>query len=261
MDRFMLAMPFDLVKAGADGEMRIGGYASTEDRDRQGEIVMQKTLDISEFVKSGFFNLDHDNSKILGYPDAGRCRIDGHGLYVEGILLKGVPEAESIYCTAVALQKSNAPRRLGFSIEGKILERQGDGRVSKAKVYNVAVTSTPVNTNCTWDALCKSFMHGPAKADAPDTYAKSEEAGPLAATGNGEVLIPESLETAFRNLAHIIGHDDEALKQLEALKETLRGSKPLTKSEAALYLTLTRGLPLQKSLAIVQKIYDEEEVA
>ena len=97
MQEIRFCMPFDLVKSGHDDEMRIGGYASTAHKDRQNESVMQKSLDISEFVSSGFFNLDHDNSKILGYPDADLCRIDGGGFYVEGVLLKGVPEAESSF--------------------------------------------------------------------------------------------------------------------------------------------------------------------
>lgn len=269
MQTITLAMPFDLIKSGNEGEMRIGGYASTSHRDRQGESVIQKSLDISEFVTSGFFNLDHDGSKILGYPDGDRCRIDSQGLYVEGTLLKGVPEAESIYRTAVALQKSNTTRRLGFSVEGQVLERNGAGLITKARVYNVAITARSVNPNCTWDALCKSFAPvsdgvvlakdgGPTHgiADAPITYAETEAAEPgLRAYGNGAPLIPESLETAFRSLADIIERDDEDASMLkDALREMLRGRDDIRKSELALYFALSRGLPLDKSITLANTI-------
>lgn len=252
MQKITLAMPLDLVKSGRDGEMRIGGYASTSHRDRQGESVVHKCLDISEFVRYGFFNLDHDGSKILGYPDGNKCRIDEQGLYVEGTLLSGVPEAESIYRAAVALQKSHAPRRLGFSVEGEVLERNGAGLITKARVYNVAITAQPVNTHCTWEALCKSFAA--ANDGSNDTCAEDDECSKgLSAGGNGAPLIPESLETAFRNLADIIGQDKDASKTLDALRKVLSKRK-LTKSEGALYLAITRGLPLQKSMSLVENI-------
>ena len=53
-DNFNLFMPFDVVKSEKGGqsepEMRIAGYASTSDKDRQNDIIIQKGLDISNFV-------------------------------------------------------------------------------------------------------------------------------------------------------------------------------------------------------------------
>ncbi len=91
---------------------------------------------------------------------------------------------------ALALQKSNAPRKVGFSVEGKVLEREGN-KILKAKIYNVAVTANPVNTTCSWHAVVKSF-------NAPtDTLDKSLEAGyevdPSKMDG-GDVFRKESLD-------------------------------------------------------------------
>lgn len=277
MDKITLDMPFDLVKSRSNGEMRIGGYASTSDRDRQNETVMHKCLDISEFVTTGFFNLDHDGSKILGYPDASRCIIDNHGLYVEGTLLRGVPEAESVYRTAVALKKSNAPRKLGFSVEGQVLERNPNGLITKAKVYNVAITAQPVNPNCTWDAMCKSFVTcfaAEPECDAVQTYGQGmgtvenpipyvQEARFDAGQGwgtekaltteSGAALVPESLETAFRKLADIIGQDGEiSAENLEVIRDMLRRSEQMNERDIALYLSLTRGLSLPDSIRLVR---------
>ena len=129
-DNFSFFMPIDITKSEESHdekpEMRIAGYASTEDKDRQGETLMQCGLDFSDFVDYGYFNWDHDNTKILGYPDKAKTKMDSHGLYVEGILLN-TPLAKSIWDTAVELKKSNAPRRLGFSVEGKTLQRDSEG--------------------------------------------------------------------------------------------------------------------------------------
>lgn len=268
MQTLKLSMPFDLIKSRNEGEMRIGGYASTADPDRQGECIMQRSLDISDFVQTGFFNLDHDSSKILGYPDPEECRIDDRGLYVEGTLLKGVPEAESIYRSAAALQKANTSRRLGFSVEGKALERNSDGLITKAKIYHVAITATPVNPNCTWDALCKSFGIG-----VPDTYAADDvdkalttgdyaQAQGVDAQVDGAALQTESLESAFCTLAHIIGSDDiEANGHLSALREVLRRRGKLHKSELTLYFALEHGLTLPESQALVEETLQRRKIA
>ena len=140
-DNFNFSVPIDIVKSNNENEdeqeWRIGGYASTADEDRQGDEIVQKGLDISDFVNYGFFNLDHRNDVVLGYPDKDKCRIDSHGFYVEGLLLKGVESARHMWEAAVALKKSNAPRKLGFSVEGKQAEIEkaldaghGDGSCS-----------------------------------------------------------------------------------------------------------------------------------
>ena len=125
---FFVPFEIDLEKsADGEGERRIRGYASTPVLDRQNEEVLQKGLDISDFLNYGWFNYDHDNSRIIGYPDKQNTRIDGKGFYVEGTILKGVALADQVWELAKALQKSGAPRRMGFSVEGKILEKTDGG--------------------------------------------------------------------------------------------------------------------------------------
>ena len=208
-DNFSFFMPVDVVKSEnpetAEPEMRIAGFASTSAPDREEDVIIQKGLDISDFLDYGFLNYDHDSTKIVGYPDKEKTRLTPQGFWVEGILLPGVELAKSIWNTAVALKKSNSGRKLGFSIEGKTLKRDVLGRIVKAKVYHVAVTGTPVNSTCTWDALVKSFSMDSCKA--------------LTTQGVGATLIPESLESAFRTLSYTIGDDSEATLHLNQLKQ------------------------------------------
>lgn len=246
---FNFFMPFDINKSertDEEPEMRIAGYASTSDSDRQGDSILQKGLDISDFVNFGYFNLDHDNSKILGYPDKQNTRIDNHGFYVEGILLN-TPLAKGIWETAVALKKSNAPRRLGFSVEGKTLARDSLGKIIKAKIYNVAITNCPVNTNATFEALCKSFSN--------ELLDKSMEAGYSTNIGDvnsGACLKNEDLESAFRVLAKALGGNEDASSALSRVKEFL--NKSMDSDELVLYFQLSKGLSRQQSLDLVKKL-------
>lgn len=257
-DNFSFNLPMDIVKSedsdSSQEEWRIRGYASKPNEDRQGDEILQKGLDFSDFVNWGWLNFDHQNDKIVGYPDKDKCRVDSQGFYIEGTLLKGVELAKSIWETAVALKKSNAPRHLGFSVEGKVLKRNDLGQIIKAKVYNVAVTANPVNPSCTFEALCKSFTSDVSEVDSVN---KSLEAGH--GDSNGSVLIPESLESAFKTLSYVIGDDVEAKGHMDALKKKLEKKQEITKSELTLYFQLTKGLSFADSASLVNTIMNQEK--
>lgn len=252
MEGFSFVVPVDLIKsrdAETHEEIRlIRGYASTEAQDRQDETLVQKGLDISDFVNHGYFNYDHDNSIIMGYPTE-NCHIDEKGFWVEGILLKGIPQADRMWELAKALKKSNAPRKLGFSVEGKVLERQGN-RITKAKIYHVALTASPVNTTCSWDAIVKSF-NAPEPVSTIDKVSKALEAGyetnPSDMEG-GEVLKKESLSDSLKNLSYVI--DDEEKKKL--LKEQM-ANKSLTHNELVAYLQIAKGWSKDQADSFISK--------
>lgn len=148
----------DLSKAeDLDAKRPIGGFCSTEKLDRQDEIVIAKGLDFSEFVQFGYFNDNHkqDTAAILGYPE--KAKLQGRRWWTEGRLFKGYPPSDKIWELAKVLKQTRSPRRLGFSIEGKVTERDHKNRILKAKVRHVAITNSPVNTECTWDILSKAF--------------------------------------------------------------------------------------------------------
>ena len=251
-DNFNFFLPLDIVKSTTSPteEWRIGGYASTSSEDRQGDEIVQKGLDISNFVNHGWFNFDHQSDIILGYPDKTKCHLDKKGFYVEGTLLKGISQAKNIWETAIALQKSGSERRLGFSVEGKILKRNELGKIVKAAVYNVAITPNPVNTDCTWDALVKSFAND-------SELEKALEAGH--GDSNGSPVIPESLESAFKTLSYAIGDDEESKLHMNTLKARLIHKQNVTKSEAILYLQIVKGLSFKDASQIVFENQTKEE--
>lgn len=243
---FSFSLDLDIEKAEkTDGRRLIRGYASTSDSDRQGESLIQKGLDIQDFVNHGYFNYDHDNSIILGYP-LPTCKVDNHGMWVEGELLKGLTEADRIWELATALKKCNAPRKLGFSVEGKVLKRDAE-RVLEAKIYNVAITTNPVNTSCTWEAVVKSFSGLGSIPEVSKSLEAGYETNPEDMEG-GDTFRKESLESSLHNLSYVI--DDDEKKKI--LKQKLSTRKSLNKSELTLYLQITQGWSAHKAKQFIK---------
>ncbi len=157
---------------------RIGGWCSTEELDRQGEIVVAKGLDFSEFVKWGWFNDNHrqDTDSALGFPT--EARLEKGRWWTEGYLIPDYPPADRIWQLAKSLAKMNAPRRLGFSIEGKVVERDGSNKILRAKIRDVAVTRVPVNPSCSWTTLSKAFAPAEAVEEAAEKALAASHATP-----------------------------------------------------------------------------------
>lgn len=192
MQRFQFDLDVEVFeKAGPEGtDRRIGGIVSTDHMDRQSEVLLQEGLDFSPFLKGGWFNDNHDSAtdSVVGYPTVAELRHlpDGRkGWYVEGYLLK-TDRANRIWDLATELQRSGSGRKLGFSVEGSIGERDPDNpqRVRKATVREVAITKCPVNTNTSLSVLAKSLAvgAGPVPKNAP------------ADPGDGAPLRVQSLE-------------------------------------------------------------------
>jgi len=159
---FNFNIPVTLLKGDAD-EWKIGGVASTEDKDFQGEIVKIDGLDISALAKNGFFNQDHKKGfeNILGKVDLAEKRDNpeyGKHLYVEGTLFKTQAASQAAWNIMNELDKSSDERKMQLSVEGKILKREGKDKktITKAKVENVALTLKPINEK-TFATFIKSF--------------------------------------------------------------------------------------------------------
>lgn len=173
-------------------KMGIGGIVSTDGLDRQQERVLADGLDFTEFLSMGWYNDNHGQSQgdILGYPTGVKrvkpgdilpngdiCKVNGW--WAEGYLLDTKKGRE---CWENIEALKGTPRGLGFSIEGKVRQRKGNGIVARADVRNVAVTHVPVNPGTFAVALAKALTAGSAIVN------------PGAAPGEGFPLRGESLE-------------------------------------------------------------------
>lgn len=213
---------------------KIAGIMSTDRKDRQGEVLVSKGLVFDDFLKSGHFNDNHsqETSAIVGYPTSVKFHqslaeyglAKASGWTCEGYVLKGTKRADGIWELAKALA-AVPNRKLGFSIEGKVIRRE-DKTIERANIRNVAITNCPVNTDCSWDLLEKSFHE-------TDVAMKSL----TAATGG--ILSPESLDSDVKELAKKKKKREEALKAILSYDDMLKAldyvldKKPEFTDEAA----------------------------
>lgn len=256
---FQFCFPVELQKSSTnteDGEWRIRGLASTSSQDLQGEIVNQDGLDISALKAGlGLFNYDHEKGpeNIIGVIDG--AEVTPQGLMVEGYLLKEQPRARAFYDIMRSLKPEHS-RRVQFSIEGKIVKREGDGgrTIANAKVEKVALTVDPVNTD-TYVEMLKSLSIDSkdepsnksnqedvnlSKSDAEVYQHKLKQLIKIrllkkalsAGTGytgaptdmsGGEVLTSESLDREVRDLKSF---DEETMKTIKNMAEDLSSRFP-----------------------------------
>lgn len=155
-----------IVRKGCDDIRRssgrlIGGYASTEDRDRQHEVLLAKGLDFTPAIHHGWYNDNHDasTSSVVGIPLCAELhQHPTHGLrwYTDGILLEGTPRADAIWALAKALERVG--ESLKFSVEGDVLAKDAnENAVQQAVIKNIAVTAEPVNVQARWQTLSKAL--------------------------------------------------------------------------------------------------------
>lgn len=137
----------------------IQGYASTPAWDSDGESIVKSGLDISYYVNQGWLNWMHNNSPnhVIGIPVY--SKIDHIGFFTKGMLFNN-EMASHVWTLASELKELGYPRKLGYSIEGKVVARSAinKSKIVKAKVTNVAVTHIPVNTEATFEVVTKSFV-------------------------------------------------------------------------------------------------------
>lgn len=222
-----------------EGKRYIFGYASTPHVDEDGDIILQKYIDITPFVDRGYFNYEHrlDPEFTIGYPYPDECRIDDQGLFVAGELFPpGIsPVADQVWNLIVNIKKNNIPRKLYFSVEGKAYRYHSDppGIIRGFKVYEVAITRRPANPHAVLNAMLKSVQVGGDSA----LYVVN----PHEMTSGISALRREIVDDTLRVVTYLLKNYDELLGEL-------RKKDKLTKEEAVLYALLMSCPKLQAIL-------------
>lgn len=149
---FKFWVPLTISKSkneAGEEEMKIGGIASTIDEDSDGEVLDPKGFDLKPLMSTGVLNWHHQQKSspaaIIGEPTKAEIRKDG--LYLEGILYKDSELAKQVFGLAQTLEANSKTRRLGFSIEGKALEKDknNENRITRATITGCAITYMPKN--------------------------------------------------------------------------------------------------------------------
>ena len=187
---FALTLPFELLAVEADELVKAGekpkrrmlrGFASTEMRDQEGQVVKQSGLDFSWFKNNGLFRWKHTPKPEDG-PDrpldyvakptkveSGRKTPRGNkATYVEGEFLDQ-PVANEVADLAAALQK--ADRSMGMSVEGYIFaykDPETKRDIARAIVRNIAFDPAPMNLEATAEVFQKAMTDAQAFYDDCD---------------------------------------------------------------------------------------------
>lgn len=219
-NNFNFWCPVEISKAIDDktGEevMLLGGIASTADEDSDGEFLDPKGFDIQPLIESGMVNWHHQAktcpATIVGEPT--KAEIRKEGLYIETKLYPSSQVAREIWDLAKTLDKDSDTRRLGYSIEGRVLERKSDNKnspeykkITKAVITGVAITHQPKNPKTFANIIKGEFddiddeEEDEEKDETKDKNKKSnnEEEKSLDTT-NARPLIRENLDKKTKNL-------------------------------------------------------------
>jgi hypothetical protein len=141
----------------------IEGVASDESRDQQGESVIQRGMNFQPLLDAGIINWDHQPGpeNIIGEPIAAEIQ-SGPAFFVKGQLyVDDKPRAAEAWATAEAMRKAGGRRKLGWSVEGAVLQRLGP-KLTRTEVRHLALTHQPVNSN-SWAMISKSMTTATAQ--------------------------------------------------------------------------------------------------
>lgn len=188
----------DIRKSTQDEEEKgrgpIEGIISTQRRDQQDEVVMQDGVDWSYFLSKGFFNWEHEKGpeNVLGEATAVEaCTHKGApATRVRGFLYLKKPKAREIYETITAMAHAESTRKIGFSVEGGVVQRQGK-TVLKSRVMNVAITAHPVNA----DTIAEIARMAKAMGISDAGYQTPSSGG-----GTYGAVMPQSMSGALSSL-------------------------------------------------------------
>lgn len=181
--------------------MRLGGIASTSDEDADGEFLDPKGFDIKPLMASGMVNWHHQAkgqpATIIGEPT--KAEIRPEGLYIETDLYPSSKIACDVWELANTLEKDSKTRRLGYSIEGKVVKRKSNNKNSpdykkivKAIITGVAITHQPKNPK-----TFANIIKGEIDDDMDDDEETKEEKS--LDTESGKPLRKESLNKKLKN--------------------------------------------------------------
>ncbi len=219
--------------ATATGEDRyenmvVEGVASDDSIDTDGETLIPSGYDLTRFNKYGFINFDHkskDNPKyLIGEPTFSEVR--DNKFFVKGKLYKDSQIARDLWDVMITLHNAGSKRKIGWSIEGKALQRNSINpkMVERALITNVALTPQPKNSNSFAD-----IVKGKQEADFcvyADELEKSEANGGkityLVDVTDKKNGIRYTIDTDF-NLKVTKSINTENAKPL--IKESLEGKK------------------------------------
>lgn len=222
LEKFSFFVPATLEKGSKSGveEMRVKGIASSLAEDTDGQTLDPAGFDFTPLLNRGFFNWDHQAkqraSAIIGEVDFAELRNNNRDFYIEGFLYPDSDDAKDVYKLAKILEKNSKKRRLGFSIEGVVLEKDpiNPNWIKRARIIHVAITPMPKNPNTLMQVMkgetAAPLMMCEYDCDITKAYEEIEleKGGP----GSGRRKTQISFKDLLNKLKISSDHHDEVTK-------------------------------------------------
>jgi hypothetical protein len=189
---------------------RFCGMASSATKDLEGDFIFPSAFGNCEyFLRSGFYNENHvpGAAGIIGIPLA--AKVTKNGLWVAGYLLKSNPNSKAYWDLMKTFSKHNhMGRRVGLSIEGKELERDEDGNITRVWLKAIAITVCPVNTETYAEVMTpeheKKYLSkslndesSTSSSNIADKEVSSVESGVKKLDENKEADVDKALEAGY----------------------------------------------------------------
>lgn len=236
---FKFYVEADLIKGeGKEQPWMVGGLASTDSKDAQGENLDYNGFELTDLK---WINWDHgkEAEHLIGQI-VDKSIKKGEGLYITGELFKSKKQAQEAWAMMNDLKKSGTDNKLSWSVQGKVLERDpaNPKRVTKARLFQVALCPTPVNGDTWADVVSKGFTNDADFLKAMDTEAV-------------EPVTKESVE-----------HDPKDLEQAADKAEKEKKKRVLKKSEIykEIFIKFTKNSALADQVYNLIKSIEEMEI-
>ena len=150
---FNLTSTFKSVQPNEDGSVNIKGYASTNDTDRAGDVIMKESWEkggLENFTNNPIILFNHDYNKPIGRATS--LETDEKGLKITANLSKSAGDVTNLVKEGILRAFS-----VGFRVKDADYMEEGDGYLIKdAELFEVSVVSVPANQSATF-SVAKSF--------------------------------------------------------------------------------------------------------
>ena len=150
---FNLTSTFKSVEPNEDGSVNIKGYASTNDTDRAGDVIMKESWEkggLDNFTNNPIILFNHDYNKPIGRATS--LETDEKGLKITANLSKSAGDVTNLVKEGILRAFS-----VGFRVKDADYMEEGDGYLIKdAELFEVSVVSVPANQSATF-SVAKSF--------------------------------------------------------------------------------------------------------
>lgn len=258
-NKFNFFVPVDTFEKAQDKKgnevYRVGGLISDDSRDSDGENLNYDGFDMSEF---SYINWDHKKEPkyLIGEPESWK-KVPGKGIFMNGIIYPQSEIGRQAVELMEVLKASKRGNKLGWSVEGQVIERDllNPKIVKKAKITGVALCPLPKNGNTFAELIQKGFS-------GDDIYKSKEELEFEDANGGEQVELSIDLSNGNRIVVDRDGNITTIEKCMSTtnsralIKEDVEGNEKIEdikKSIVTIAIAHQEGFYIDKEILIKAK--------